>query len=296
MKTYSVALRGHLRKSVTHLATCIRFTRRDLRVYGFSDHDKLLTIGGIDYHPAASFNPSDIESGSNLDTDNLSMEGVVNSDYLTEDELRAGRWDYAEFRVFQVNYLDLSMGEKKDGAGHLGEVRMKRTFVADMLRLMEAYATSAGKITQATCRTNLGSTECGVDLGGTVNDYGSPGVGSPGLAMTVTGTIGSAGADRFTLTDGNRTEPSGFFDEGVLTITSGIAIGLQYEVKAYTQGQWTTKTRLAYDMTGFTYTMTMGCDRRFSTCSGVFGNASNFRGEPNLRGNDVLMQVGRHNG
>ncbi|WP_274603630.1 phage BR0599 family protein [Polymorphobacter multimanifer] len=34
-----------------------------------------------------------------------------------------------------------------------------------------------------------------------------------------------------------------------------------------------------------------GCDRRFATCSGRFGNGRLFRGEPHVPGNDMLMQV-----
>jgi uncharacterized phage protein (TIGR02218 family) len=33
-----------------------------------------------------------------------------------------------------------------------------------------------------------------------------------------------------------------------------------------------------------------GCDRRFATCIGRFGNAENFRGEPHLPGNDLLTR------
>ena len=33
-----------------------------------------------------------------------------------------------------------------------------------------------------------------------------------------------------------------------------------------------------------------GCDKRFGTCVSRFGNASNFRGEPHLPGNDLLTR------
>jgi uncharacterized phage protein (TIGR02218 family) len=38
--------------------------------------------------------------------------------------------------------------------------------------------------------------------------------------------------------------------------------------------------------------MTEGCDKRFATCIGRFGNAVNFRGEPHLPGNDLLTRYG----
>jgi uncharacterized phage protein (TIGR02218 family) len=36
--------------------------------------------------------------------------------------------------------------------------------------------------------------------------------------------------------------------------------------------------------------LTQGCDRRFATCTGRFANAANFRGEPQLPGNDLLTR------
>jgi uncharacterized phage protein (TIGR02218 family) len=33
-----------------------------------------------------------------------------------------------------------------------------------------------------------------------------------------------------------------------------------------------------------------GCDKRFETCVTRFANAVNFRGEPHLPGNDLLMR------
>ncbi len=38
--------------------------------------------------------------------------------------------------------------------------------------------------------------------------------------------------------------------------------------------------------------ITQGCDRRFATCVSRFANAANFRGEPHLPGNDVLVRYG----
>jgi uncharacterized phage protein (TIGR02218 family) len=33
-----------------------------------------------------------------------------------------------------------------------------------------------------------------------------------------------------------------------------------------------------------------GCDKRFETCRDRFANATNFRGEPHLPGNDLLTR------
>lgn len=283
-KSISFNLKAELTGALSKIATCMWLQRQDGNVYGFTTHDQTLTIDGVNYEPAASFNPTDIVSANNLDTDNLTVEGVIDSTTLTEDELRAGYWDYARFRIFQVNWNDLTMGDKKDRAGHLGNVSAHRqTFVAELLGLMEAYATSVGELSSPMCRASLGDQRCKVDI---------TAVGSPPTSGVVTGTIVTADTDFFTLHDSARTEPDGYFDEGVLTIHYDTG-DLSYEVKAYVVGTWITKTPWAYDATGIGYTMTRGCNRRFETCRDTFNNVINFRGEPWLKGNDKLMQIGR---
>lgn len=284
----SVELKAEMAGALSTLAVCMRIERRDGNVYGFSTHDAPIVYEGVRYEPTASFNPSDIVSTDNMDVDNVTVEGAISGDTLTEDELRAGYWDRAAFRIFMVNWADLTMGDAKLRKGWLGPVTLNRqTFVVELLGLMEAYATSIGKSTQAMCRASLGDGDCQVNL------EGSP-------SYTVTGTIDVADTDFFTLHDSARTEEAGYFDEGRLTLHYPQG-DLSYEVKAYTleggspgTGVWITKTAYAYDATGVAYTMTRGCNRMFSTCRDVFNNVINFQGEPYLKGNDKLVQVGRH--
>lgn len=284
MKTFPIALQTHLNKQLSKLATCILLTRTDGLTFGFTSFDRRLIINGVRYESAASFNPTDIASNLNLDIDNMSAEALINDDTLTEDDLRAGRWDYATFRIFQVNWSDLTMGEKKDRTGHLGQVTTNRnTFIAELLGLVEAYTMAIGEITSPNCRANLGDRRCKVDLVG----------GSP--SFTVTGTITGDAGDFFTVADSARIEPDDYFTEGVITFTSGQADGLAYEIKQYTAGVMVTKTPIAYNVAGATYTMHRGCRKRFiEDCVGTFNNGVNFRGEPWLRGNDAMVQVGRH--
>lgn len=278
-KSISLNLRAEMTGALSRLATCMKLTRVDGNVYGFTTHDKPLTINGVRYESTASFSPTDIASASTMDTDNLTVEAILSSDTLSEDELRAGYWDYAQFRIFIVNWSDLTMGDAKERKGRLGEVRAGRlAFTAELLGLLNAYTTSIGVTTQPLCRASLGDSRCQYQFGG-----------SP--AELVSGTIESAGTDFFTLNDSARTEADAFFDEGVITLEYDSG-PLSYEVKAYIVGTWITKTPFAYDATGVNYTMQRGCTRTLAACTS-FGNVVNFQGEPWLRGNDALLQIGR---
>jgi hypothetical protein len=87
---------------------------------------------------------------------------------------------------------------------------------------------------------------------------------------------------------------SGYFDYGVMTMTSGLNDGLSMEVKTYLVGQMTLQLPFPYALAvGDTYSLTAGCDRSMVTCRDRFSNLLNFRGEPYVPGLDKLIQVGR---
>lgn len=291
MKAWSIALKAFARMTTTKWTTCMRITRWDGLQFGFTRHDKKLSISGIDFLPKNSVSVSDIVSMSNMDADNLTASGLKTATTITDDELRASRWDYFYVEVFRVNWSDLSMGEDKLRAAHLGQMTMhKQEFEAELFGLLEAYGTSIGEQTSPGCRASLGDARCKVDLAGSPN-------------FTVGGSITFAETDFFTIFDTSRTEPDGYFDEGVMTFTGPTGhdiVGLSYAIKSYLLADpvtgdpvLVTKTPLHYDATGATYVMTRGCDRQYTTCRDVFANTNNFRGEPNLKGNDKMVQVGR---
>ncbi len=280
MKIIPIALLNRITRSGTKLAHCVRIERRDGNVYGFITNTKPLTIGGVIYRPVHSFNPTDITSANSLETDNLTIDGFID-DIFTEDDVRVGRWDYAAFRVFDIDWSAPTLGDVKMRAGHFGQCTLHRnTFTAELLGLTEAYGNSIGDITQPKCRNTFGDAKCGVPLSG-----------SP--TRVVTGTIVTS-SGFISLGDPARAEPAGHFDEGrlILHFDSG---DLEYEVKTYVPGSWTTKTPYGYDAAGVAYTMYEGCSKTLlDDCVARFSNGQRFNGEPWLRGNDALTQIGRH--
>lgn len=92
---------------------------------------------------------------------------------------------------------------------------------------------------------------------------------------------------------------SGYFDGGVLTFKSagtggGLNHDLSMEVKSYVPGQITLMQPMPYLIAiGDQYTMTPGCNKTPVACKG-WANFVNFGGEPDIGGQDKLLQVGRH--
>ena len=277
-KTISVALKNHLAQEVTTLVTCWKASLKNGEVFGFTEYDKNLTIDGVVYYANTGYTPSAIASSNNLAVDNLEVEGLLNSDAITEADLIAGIWDYAVIEIFTVNYEALSEGKLHLRKGTLGNVKHNRTsFIAELRGMMQSYANVLGEVTTPTCRAEFCDSRCKLN----VNDF------------TVTGTISNV-IDRRNIADSGRTEADGFFKYGLITFTSGANNGYSMEVKEYTQAGGLVELILALPYLieiGDTYTMVRGCNKTIQQCVS-YNNAVNFRGEPHLPGIDKALAYG----
>ncbi|MEP1253113.1 MAG: DUF2163 domain-containing protein, partial [Alphaproteobacteria bacterium] len=63
-------------RATTH-ARCWKVERRDGTLFGFTDHDRALTIAGLSYEAATGFTATSIESSLGLAVDNLDVEGAL---------------------------------------------------------------------------------------------------------------------------------------------------------------------------------------------------------------------------
>lgn len=86
---------------------------------------------------------------------------------------------------------------------------------------------------------------------------------------------------------------SEYFQNGLVTWTSGLNNSLSMEVKLYNIGYVELFQPMAYAISaGDTYSIKAGCDKQLQTCIKRFNNVINFRGEPFIPGNDQLIQRG----
>ncbi len=88
--------------------------------------------------------------------------------------------------------------------------------------------------------------------------------------------------------------PTGFFDQGLVIFTSGANEGRRSEVLSHTRDDDGDTIALWQEMAeeiavGDAFTVSAGCDKRFSTCRDRFANGVNFRGFPQMPGNDFAL-------
>lgn len=278
MKNLSAALKAHYALGTTTLTTCWKATLTNGTIIAATALDRDIVFGGVTYLATSSYSAKDIANSSELNPDNSEIEGFLASPGITDADIHSGLWDYAAIEIFEVNYLDLTMGKNVLRSGTLGEVKAGRsTFTAELRGLMQAYSATIGRITTKECTADLGDARCKIDL----------------ATFTVTGAVESATGDR-TIVDTARTEAKDWFTGGKLTFTSGLNDGLSMEVKASIVNQLTLQQAMPFEIAeGDTYSVYKGCQKRaLEDCRDGFDNIVNFRGFPNVPGASIYRRGG----
>lgn len=276
-KTITAGMNTHLQGDTT-LAYCWLVTRRDGTIYGFTNHDQLITYLGQDYEPFSGFSRSATRSAAGLGVNTMDVDGAFSSDGITEADLNAGLWDFATIRAFAINWADLTLGEIKAVKGKLGQVKSGRlAFTVELRSLIQELQQSVGRIYGVLCDAVVGDSRCKVNL----------------ALFTVTGAITARTSDRV-FTDTARVEATGYFSFGVITFTSGLNNGVSMEVKTSTNvGLISLQLPMPFTVAvGDTYSMSAGCDLSIATCGTKFNNVVNHRGFPYIQGQDQLLSGG----
>jgi uncharacterized phage protein (TIGR02218 family) len=278
MKTFTPALTAHYASDSTRLATCWKATLVGGDVIAATSHDVDLLVDGVLYKAANGYRVSDVATSSQLNPDNLELDGMLQSPAITDADVHSGRWDYAAIEIFEINYTDLTGGKNILRSGTLGEVKSGRNqFTAELRGLMQAYSRVIVRLTTKDCTADLGDARCTVNV----------------VAITVAGVVDSVVANRQIL-DATRVEAAHLFTGGLVTFTSGLNNGLSMEVKVSAVGSLTLHEQMAFVIApGDTYTVYPGCTKRFNEdCITKFNNGVNFRGFPHLPGVDIYKAGG----
>lgn len=276
MKHISAGMGAHLAQEVTTLATCWKLTRSDGVVMGFTDHDAPLSVDGLQYAAESGFTPTAVAATASLSVDNLDVEGMLDAQAITEADIMAGRYDFAEIEVFQVNAREPQTGRIFLRRGWLGEISLQNgRFVAEVRGLTQKLSQPIGQLYAPACRAELGDNRCNVAIAG----------------FTHSGTIETVDS-RSLFADSSRSEEKGYFAAGKITFTSGENAGIAMEIKAFADGVFTLALPMPYPVAaGDSYSVQAGCDKNFATCAQRFDNAVNFRGEPHVPGMDRMLET-----
>ena len=262
MRALPPAFQAALDSGATRLARCWKVLRADGSALGFTDHDRSLSVDGLDYEPEAGFTPSAIEAGTGLAADTHEVTGALSSDRITEADIARGLYDRAEVTLFLVDWADPSV-RIVQSRGLIGEIRHGNlAFEAEVTGLSDLLSQPVGRAFQHSCPSRLGDAKCGVDLE------------DPQFTATATVTSVEGGA-RFTVT-GLEAFADGWFTGGALNWTAGDNAGLEGQVKVHLGAGAGVLVELwlspVFDVApGDQMIVHAGCDKTAATCRERFG-------------------------
>jgi uncharacterized phage protein (TIGR02218 family) len=229
------------------LATCWKLVSPANVIVGATSHTRDLILSG---HPGVTFLssqgvvPSAVDNEAGLGSAGLEVDAMFAVNVIDEESIVSGSWDESYFEVFVLNYMAPQMGELIMFAGTIGEIRTYgQRFRAEGRPLTSKAGLDVGLLYTPKCTVvALGDARCKLNLA--ANAPGDGGV------ITVTGTVtGSATNQQFF--DSAQSQPSSYFDYGILTFTSGVLNGKQSEIRSFsgTGTSNSTRTRIVTDNT-----------------------------------------------
>ena len=281
MKAIPPDFAARLEAPATTFATCFTLTRRDGAVFGFTDHDRPLTVAGVVHEPAFGLDAGVQTVGPGLAAGGAEAVGILSSEALAAEDLARGLWDGARVEIRRVDWsapehaLLLSRAE-------IGEVvREGGAFRAELRALAHLLDRPRGRVFSHLCDADLGDQRCGVDLD------------RPEFFVVAT-VLAGAEPERLSV-EGAAAFADGWFSGGRLTVLGGPLAGETARVLRHVVDGGGVQVELlspglsAAPGAGTLVRLTAGCDKRFPTCRDRFQNALNFRGFPHMPGSDFVL-------
>lgn len=276
----SAAIIAHLQQNVTTLCTLWKVEARDGTIFRACNHTRHLVFSGETY-TALPLTPSQHQAVAGLSPDNAEMMLLLASGWITEEDIRARKYDGTRITIHEgVNYMDSTMGATRTRVKLLGEVGIKNGVASvKVVGLSFLLSKPVGDLYSPLCRVRqLGDSECKVNLLGNTAD------GTPITTNTSVATVANRRVFTVAVARTNN-----FYRKGWVEFTSGANSGLgdgsKMEIKSNTGASIELELPMGRDIAiGNTVKLIAGCDRLLATCRDKFANVINRRAEDYLPG------------
>jgi len=155
-----------LNGDLTHrFATLWTITRTDGVVFRFTDHNTKITFEGNVFTPIGGWDASARQKQEGLKTRNLETRGIISSDVITDDDLRAGRYREAKIQEELVNWRTPWVGSFFKNTYWINETKFSNEmWVAQIAGPTRWLRQKVGEVYGRTCRFVLGDIRCAFDL------------------------------------------------------------------------------------------------------------------------------------
>jgi uncharacterized phage protein (TIGR02218 family) len=282
-------MQGLVRQSVHRHATLWEIQRADDEIFRYTDHQDPLEYDGETFQPTNGLSASARLREDALRDRAFDAMGVINSNAISHDDLRAGRFDDAVVVERVVDWMYPWMGLFQHQTYTILEISFDGDiWHADVIGNTRRLRAKTGRVFSRDCDAVLGDDRCGVNIA-TYTE----------TSIAVTWVSADYPRKRFR---GAALSNVGYFDFGTVTWETGSNSNLEEEVKTWVQADREVQLQLAmpFDIeVGDTFTLRPGCQRIVEHCKGTSGtggrpwpsNINNFRGFPTVPGTDVLIRT-----
>lgn len=279
-----IQLQSHLLGGATTICAIVKITpvQPGYVEYGVTTHDADIMYDGLNYSAAIGTEPSTLANSSDLSVaggESKQLMPVFDTP-VSEADMVAGAYDFAEFAIYLINYNDLTPGRHiLVQTGTLGRNTITDSglsWITELRGITQVLKQTITEKWSLSCRARFGDVACGYDVdslweAATVT---SVGVDTTQL-FTATGMFtGSAGVPQFSvgltgipgtvnwLTGANagRYDETETFDAG----TIGMTFGSMFPVQV-----------------GDTFRWRVDCQKTPTACK-ARSNYPNYRGEPSI--------------
>lgn len=132
---------------------------------GFTDHDRLLVVEGVECRPASGWTAGAAEAASGLAPGDVTIGGGLDQD-LSEADILAGRFDGAGIETWRVDWTQPEVAARV-WVGEIARIRRDgEAFLAELVGPMAALERVVGRTYGRQCDARLGDGRCRVDLTG----------------------------------------------------------------------------------------------------------------------------------
>lgn len=278
-------LKDHFAGTVLTICTCVLITLRNGTQLGITSLQEPILYDLVTYYPNGAVKASPVEYTEGIESDNLDISGMVNSDLIKLTDIKARMYTNAKVKIFRLNYEDIGQGPVVTFAGWIGNVRIvdDAIFTAELNSISSMLRNPVGRVVSANCDVRkFGDARCKVNT----------------AVLTVSKSVHSI-QSLYQLTFSSVASPDGYYDYGVVKFTSGNNAGLTRDIKRHEldsgRAVISLKSPFPFQIeAGDTALITRGCDRTPSNCE-IYANQPNFRGYSHIPGTTQITKVGRGN-
>lgn len=256
-------------------ARICKITRRtDGVIIRFAESDAEVIVDGETYQVVPGILISAVTHTNNGEMPSCQIVCVhQNGGVINTNDVDVGLFDGADVQIHIVDRLNLS----RKGLEFTGSVANVSYNVENLITFDVKGPVVNAKIIMTQrrspmCRTDLFSVLCGLNAD----------------AYAVVAHVATL-IDAFTFTVTGPTQPDNWFNQGVIINADGVA----FEIANWTLSTGKITTYLPSQRlveSGMPLTLYPGCDKTMASCSGKYGNALNFIGEPHFLGTAAAAQ------